>query len=138
MNHEDQGYMLVLLHLQLLFWRHSFSYYTEKVDNGNVGLKVGLSGKIFLRIPQLLVSTLQDQDILLSILQEWYRQIITKVKRKIALLQQLLLMVNVNVEVKVNYHVETTKVHDIYSKFGNVTGESRRWLVAHTDTEYTS
>ena len=40
----------------------------------------------------------------------------------------------VNVEVKVNYHVETTKVHDIYSKFGNVTGDSMEdgWLRTQT------
>lgn len=60
----------------------------EKVDNGNVGLKVGLSGKILSK-NKFFSSGFHfaGLGILLSILQEWYKRITTKVKRKIVLLQ---------------------------------------------------
>ena len=111
----------------------------EKVDNGNVGLKVGLSGKILSKnslAPGFHFAGLGHiVEYPARMVQADYNQS-KKKDRSITVATSD--GKRVNVEVKVNYHVETTKVHDIYSKFGNVTGVNGRWLVAYTDTEYAS
>ena len=107
----------------------------EKVDNGNVGLKVGLSGKILSKnslAPGFHFAGLGHiVEYPARMVQADYNQS-KKKDRSITVATSD--GKRVNVEVKVNYHVETTKVHDIYSKFGNVTGESMEdgWLRTQT------
>lgn len=107
----------------------------ERVDNGNVGLKVGLSGKILSKnslAPGFHFAGLGHiVEYPARMVQADYNQNKNK-DRSITVATSD--GKRVNVEVKVNYHVETTKVHDIYSKFGNVTGESMEdgWLRTQT------
>lgn len=135
MNYKTRLYAGVTA-LAVIVFGGIFSVITiEKVDNGNVGLKVGLSGKILSKnslAPGFHFAGLGHiVEYPARMVQADYNQNKNK-DRSITVATSD--GKRVNVEVKVNYHVETTKVHDIYSKFGNITGESMEdgWLRTQT------
>ncbi|MGB4824101.1 SPFH domain-containing protein [Lactococcus chungangensis] len=107
----------------------------EKVDNGNVGLRVGLSGKIISKTALAPGFHFAGLGRIVEYPSRMVQADYNKSKDK-----ERSITVStsdgkrVDVEVKVNYHAESTEVANIYKKFGNVTGESMEdgWLRTQT------
>lgn len=107
----------------------------EKVDNGNVGLRVSMSGKVVSNKPLPpgfhFAGLGKIVEYPSRMVQADYNSS-KKVDRSITVATSD--GKRVNVEVKVNYHVDSIEVPSIYKKFGNVTGQSMEdgWLRTQT------